>query len=238
MKCGIINKFAAKPDGSRRVLEGSKKSHRAGQRVKKKFRKPLDKSSEMWYNKRFCNQAGRESESWWGQEKPQSKAREKRPQKDLKTFKNLLTNFWKCGIIEKHASWSRETDERADEHHKDRKKKLQETLKKDLTNFLKCGIIKKSPDEASTLKAAPAASWKLNNARKEKARIKLEPLVNSERRNLFCIVLWEVRQDYKTNSNCERFVSNEPDFKAERSAWRYKLMKSLILAQDERWRHA
>ena len=41
----------------------------------------------------------------------------------------------------------------------------------------------------------------------------------------------------KRNSNCERFAMNQISNRSKID-WRYNSMKSLILAQDERWRHA
>ena len=187
-KCGIINKFAAKPDGSRRAGQRARKITESG-RVRekkdlKKSEKPLDKQFEMWYNKMAYN------------------------------------------LIERYRKWAGATV----------KKKLQKTLKKGLTKSRKCGIINKSPDENKTSKERRKLHLENWTMREKKRQEKLEPLVNSDCK--ICIVLWEVRQDYKTqtviasDSQWTRFQNQI------KLIWRYNSMKSLILAQDERWRHA
>ena len=83
--------------------------------------------------------------------------------------------------------------------------KTWKSLKKGLTNFRKCGIINKSLDEvdASKLpKTTKTASWKLNNARKEKAR-KTGTLVDSMNQ------YEKSDKTIKHNSNCERFAMNQ-----------------------------
>ena len=54
LKCGIINKFAAKTDGSHRAGWEHKNHGSVREKDLKKSEKPLDKRKKMWYNRKAC----------------------------------------------------------------------------------------------------------------------------------------------------------------------------------------
>ena len=166
-------------------------------------------------------------------ESPKAKNTKKNFQKSLKKD---LTNKTKCDIIDK-SPWepdgSRRVQRKAIEtaFQKALKKVFQKNLKKGLTNERKCGIINKSSARRTLLKNG-TASWKVNNTKARKKEL------NPCQFDLRIEFKRSQKKDYKRGTViCERIVI-ELILISEKSDLRYKLMKSLILAQDERWRHA
>ena len=67
------------------------------------------------------------------------------------------------------------------------------------------------------------ASWKLNNAKKKVTTLEISKTESQEKTK-------------KLRSNNASVI--EQDFKEPEGFWYTTYIKSLILAQDERWRHA
>ena len=134
-----------------------------------------------------------------------------------KSWKKYLTKEERCDIINKLSRRGQAV--KSLEVWRVRKK-FEKIFKKYLTNGKRCDIIDKSGNDLT-------ASWKLNNAKKKVTT--LEILLGNKRRiqakNKKCAVITQA-------------LLNRIDFKWLKGHWYTTIIKSLILAQDERWRHA
>ena len=152
-----------------------------------------------------------------------------------KTRKKVLTIRGGCGIISERSRESSKNSEKSgwkSEPDRWTKKAAKKIRKKCLTNWSECGKIVKRSRERPTgwTKSRVRGPWKLNNVTKEGPVISESLNSKNYRKRNLKIRIYE--------ANASKWANKGSKIDLKPKGFRYHILESLILAQDERWRRA